>query len=368
MRKQFLCVGLLLMLSVASGCVATGGRSSSTDYRRLGMLIEPLDAQAVNYTINWSRTLSIARSQRIAAIELFDDMLVIVERPGCMVAAVSASNGDVLWEVKVATRERLFGAIRQGDKILVNSETRLFILNARTGQTIKTLDLPEVVGASGVLVDEHIIFGAMSGRVFAMNINSGVTRWAYKLIGRIMTPPVVAGFEVFVADANGVYAMLSAQDGELLWRGKTFGPITAAPATDRLSLFIACEDQSFYGLIRATGQEKCKLPLDRPLTLPPRVLGLTVYLPVPQGGMMAINSIKGDVKWHIDQEVQPIIEQDDRLLCAAERSLLWVDSQTGSVIASAPTQRLKTVIAGPDGSLLLISPRGRMLRLNPREL
>ena len=362
MRSTLSCRFVLTLSVLAScGCAGFGLSRGPTD-----LLIEPDAAYRLDYVISWSKNLQVPNRREITSVELLDDMLVLVEQPGNYVTALSVSNGSLLWKKVIGTaRQHLFRPVRLGDRIFINSETELVTLKADTGDIRFIAQLDQVVASGPTLINDVAVFGGINGVVFGHDVNASRARWSYQLSARITTPPVAIGLNAFAADTAGAYAMLLAANGKLLWPGRTFGPVTVAPAVDRVGIYVACEDLAMYALNRTTGKDLWQYRATQPLTAAPTSIGLTLYQPLPGSGLVAIDSVDGRERWQLDVSAQPVSVHDDRLLLATATSLLRVDVETGSLIDEAPTLPIRTVLNGPDDSVILVSARGRLLRLNP---
>jgi len=213
------------------------------------LLINPLGARKLGYHYQWSTDLAIPPGSRLNQAEVLDDLLVVIESPSNMVSAISLQDGTVRWVRSVASSlDRVYGALRSGDRVLVNSETRLYSLAAETGTIVDSRDLKTSVAAPPALAGGLLIFGATDGQVFAQNLWDGFDRWTIQLSGQEATRPVLAGNGLFVADDAGSYALLAIDNGALLRDGRTFARISATPTVGDASLFVASEDATLYAL------------------------------------------------------------------------------------------------------------------------
>lgn len=359
--KRTTCRTLLcLFVAMACGCAGLG------EARRTGLLIEPQDAGRVGYNVNWSTDLQVPRSSRMSAVTVLDDLILVVQTPSNLVTAIEARNGDTRWWRIVGSKnDRVFTPVREGDRIYVNTETHIYTLSAKDGKLISGAPLEQVVTTGPALINNFAIFGGIEGMVFGHDVNLGLSRWEYQLTARVLTPPVPAGLDVLVADGNGVYAVLTALDGTLVWRGRTFGAVSVPPAADRTSVYIASEDQTLYALDRSTGKDKWVYRADQALKVPPTAMGMMVYLPLPGDGLVALDAVDGTERWRLAEAAWPVTVVDEQLLAATSGALRRVDLETGEVLVQATTHKLSTVLNGPDSSIILVSPRGRLTRLNP---
>lgn len=352
---------LVLMLLTAVGCGDWSRRQS-----RSGLLIEPDDAARIGYVVNWSTPLNVPKRSELTSVTLLDDVLFTVEAPGNLVSAISVRDGKVLWRKVIGEpTEQVYAPVRDEERVYFNNDTTMFTVGITYGDLIATAELSSVVETGPVLVNRYAIFGSASGNVFAHDLDAGYAKWSYKLSGGIVVPPVSSQNNVFVADSKGIYAALSATDGELLFRGKTFGPITAPLASTRSGVYVPSHDQTLYAVNRITGRDNWVYRTADALTLPPAALGRSVFLPIEDTGLVALDAANGEERWTTDLKAQAVHANKNNILLHYQDGLRWVDEKTGRVIEDVPTMPIQTVIALPNDALLVVSPGGRVHRLNP---
>jgi hypothetical protein len=102
------------------------------------------------------------------------------------------------------------------------------------------------------------------------------------------------------------------------------------------------------------------------LTLDPNLLGDTLYLPVPNNSTVALNRENGEVRWQLREPLKAVTQVQDtgELLLHGAQKLTLVRMDSGVVLSEARTNTLQDVVAGPDSSLLLVTPGGQLQRLN----
>lgn len=354
---------LILMLLTAMGCGDWSRRSS-----RSGLLIEPADAARLGYTVTWSSSLNVPRQNDISSATLLGDTLFTVETPGNLVTAVSVRDGEVLWRRVIGQpTENIYPPVRDEEKVYFNNDTTFFTVSLKNGGLIATSALSHVVETGPVLVGRYAIFGGANGTVFAHDIDAGYAKWSYQLTGGIVVAPVESQQNVFAVDSKGIYASLTAETGELVFRGRAFGPVTASPASTRNGLYIPSHDQSLYAINRVTGSDKWVYRTSRKLTDQPAALGQSVFLPLPGTGLVALDDGNGSERWKTDLQAQAVGISGSKVLLQYPGGLRWVDEDSGRVLADAPTMPLQTVIPVEDeGGLLVVSPGGRIHRLIPK--
>lgn len=352
---------LILMLFTAVGCGDWTRRSTS------GLLIEPADAAKLGFTVNWSTNLDVPRKRKLASATLLGDTLFTVEAPGNLVTAVSVRDGEVLWRRVIGQpTESIYPPVRDEERVYFNNDTVFFTVAVNSGDLLATSMLSHVVETGPVLIDRYAIFGGADGTIFAHDTDTGYAKWSYLMTAGIVVPPVASQQNVFAADSKGIYASLKAEDGELIFRGRTFGPITASPSSSRTGVYIASQDQSLYAINRVTGGDKWVYRTAQKLTEPPAALGQSVFLPLPGPGLVALDESDGSVKWKSDLDAQAVGISGDKVLLHYPDGLRWVTQDTGRELSDAPTMPLQFVIPLRDeGGLLVVSPGGRIHRLIP---
>ena len=373
------------LLAVCGGC---SGRQANNDSREeqtqppktyraeiveTGLLIEPLPAAALGYRVGWAVDINPLPKQQILSTRILDDLLLVVEGPQNFVTAYKLDSGAFVWKVKLGSDlETLYPPVRDGSEIYINSQSRLFTLDAKNGSVTAVAPL-QVSVATGPAYDptsKLAIFAGTNGLIFGHSVRNNFSRWGYRLASRIDNPPVITEQDVFVVDTAGNYVLLEARSGEVQWRNKTFGDVVAAPAIQGSEVLVASTDRKLYSINRTSGLDSWQyLGGDQELTAAPIPLGRMVLLPLPpDNGVVALDALEGTELWRTDINAKPVAVRDQDLLMHTEDTILLLDLAKGEVLEQQPTLPLQDVLSVPDaGGLILVSPGGRLLRLTPRE-
>ena len=361
MSKFLTSATLLAAIALLAGC-QTPAMPTGT-----GHLIEPDDALRLGYSLGPARNLGLAPGARIDHTVVLDDLLIVVVAPSNRVMAVSLRDGSIVWETTVSSPpHELFRPTRWEDKILINSETRLYALSAETGEQLRDQALEAAVNHGPGMADSLAIFGGIDGRVFAFDARTSSVRWRRDMTGVVLASPAVYRDSVFVSDTNGVGRMLDVASGDTLWRTRTFGRVVAPPAIRRIGLYIASEDQSLYAMSRLDGVDRwVPYRTEEPLRDSPVLIEDLVFITVPGQGLDVLDDSSGERLWRFGAEAQPVAMVKGRLLLNGGDDLFLVDPQNGKVFKQVPVLRLQTVIHLKGDRLVLVSPNGRLLRLDP---
>jgi len=331
------------------------------------LLIDALDANRLGYDIGWTTDLGVPQDQIIEHVQVYGDILVTIEAPSNLVSAVSIRDGSLIWSHVVGSpSDHLFAPVRHGDVLLINSDSLLFTVRVKDGKVLATTRLDTSVNNAPAVIGQHAIFGSINHRVLAINIKDGFTRWAYQLTAPVFVQPILLDNYLFAADGNGIYAMFTADTGQLLWKSKTFDRISAPPVMDGQSVFVASEDGSLYALQRATGRDRWIFRTTEILTDSPRIIGSAVYLLVPNQGLIAIDIRTGSTRWQTSSNPRPLALMNDALVAHFTTNMVLLEPESGQTLFEAPVVPLQTVLVTPDQQLILVTMHGRMLLLRPR--
>jgi outer membrane protein assembly factor BamB len=111
-----------------------------------------------------------------------------------------------------------------------------------------------------VAVDDTVYFGATDGRLFAVDVESGDVRWAYRTGGRINSSPSLFGNRVCISTYAGSIFCLDRRDGSKLWSQYfkrdyfRYESFYASPSTDGRRIFCVARSGKVYALDARTGE------------------------------------------------------------------------------------------------------------------
>ncbi|MEM1354543.1 MAG: PQQ-binding-like beta-propeller repeat protein [Planctomycetota bacterium] len=337
-----------------------------------GLLIEPLPAAALGYRVGWAVSINPLPGQQILSTKILGDMVIVVEGPQNFVTAYKLDSGAFAWKIKLGSDlETFYPPVRDLDEVYINSQSRIFTLNAKDGKVTAVAPLQVSVNNGPVYdpISRLAIFAGSNGLVFGHSVRNNFSRWGYRLANRIDNPPVITEQDVFVVDTAGNYALLESRSGELQWRNKTFGDVVAAPAIQGSEVLVASTDRKLYSINRTSGLDSWQyLGGDQELTQAPIPLGRLVLLPLPpDNGVVALDALEGNELWRTQINANPVAVRDQDLLMHTDDSILLLDLGEGKVLEEQSTLPLQDVLSTPDEGLILVNPSGRLLHLKPRD-
>ncbi len=168
--------------------------------------------------------------------------------------ALNIKNGHVMWTYKSDQGLRTAPAYSNG-LVLVGEYNGLFsMLDAKTGKRINgggaggAVNTPTVNGG-------NVYFSAWDGSVHAVQIKDVIPLWDAKVGEPITTAPVVADGMLVVGTASGKIIALNQESGAKLWEHDSQGgQITARPVVSANRVFAGTGDEKVIMLDPATGK------------------------------------------------------------------------------------------------------------------
>lgn len=329
--------------------------------------VSPAQAEILGYDIGWSTDVSGYTGSEVTYADVLGDVVVTIEEPDNIVTAVDAKTGKFLWKASAGKPgEKVYGPYRHEDRILVNTDRKMWAYDRDSGKILDVFRLRSIVDHDPALLGAMAFFGGADGRAFAINVTTGQKPWEYQMTAAFDARPLVVGDNVFVADGAGVYAMLDGYTGNVLFRGRAFGPVVADPTADTVRVYVPSRDQALYALDRNTGRDRwTPYRTTMPLTYSALPDNRHVFLPLPGKGLVALESATGNVAWQNEVPSQPVGIVREKLLAKSPGSLALMEVDTGRLLATAKTDTLAAVRITDDQRLYLVGRDGKIVQLNP---
>ncbi|CAG0977408.1 hypothetical protein PHYC_01578 [Phycisphaerales bacterium] len=374
----------LLLLAAAAGVCVTGcaatkskARTSAQPQRtsEVGASRFPVvheDWANLGYRLDWvgfpfpNATLK----SRVVAMSVFADC-VAVQEGGSTITLMESTTGQNRWSDELTgPLTKWVGIVREpGDagRLLVCSESELFMLSLGTGNLVGREPFARVVNTAPMLVGTHAINGTSTGVVQAHMIGRGLPAWAFSSKGSIDQPLLeVGGFIAAVSQGGDVLFLTGS--GNLVGRARIFGGLDAPPATDGQNLFIAGRDQSVWAFDSA-GATLWRYRTPNPLNQAPVFHNGTLYVDLGQEGLSAFDPATGTVKWsNKDVHGSIVAVRSGRLLVRDAAGMSVVDPARGDRMerVELPGVTRITTDKFEDGNVYCVSDEAVVAKFMPR--
>ena len=216
------------LMMVCGAWLMSGGCASPPE-----SLVTP-EVSDLGYAPVWATDLGLSSRQRVHHATVLGDLLMLTETPTPRLTAVELDTGEIRWRRKLG--DGVFPlsmpVLRDEDIIVVQDASRVAILDANDAELQAYQNLQNTLSSDPVLAGNELIYGSLNGVATAHDLELGFPKWRYALPYEIVARPAIRENRVVVVDEGGTYAMLNAEDGMLIWRGRAFEGITATPRYD----------------------------------------------------------------------------------------------------------------------------------------
>lgn len=279
---------LVIVIGLLGGCgfFKTGSKSDKEDVVKLSL---DYDAE-VKLSVQWSRKIGkglgkkyVKNTPAIAA-----DRIFVADAYG-LVVALNRFNGDRIWDAQIGKPDR----------------RRLLDLTDRS-------DASFVAGGVGV-GRGLVLVGTVRGHLVALSITDGTEVWRQLLSGEVLAPATVASEVIIVQTGDGKMSALEVEDGATRWTFVTQPPAlllrgTASPALSPPYVISGFANGSVAAVEIASGlpvwEQRVTLPegttdIDRMVDVDgrPIIIERFVYAASHQGKVRAMNRESGDIIW-----------------------------------------------------------------------
>jgi len=357
---------VLLALGLAMLASTTGCAAARRDVRATG---EPDSYAKLGYRLAWGGFPLMERGGRVARVAAMDDIF-LVQTKGGAVTAIETDTGRTRWATPLGGATTNFvGLGRAGDRILVASDTDLYIFNAVTGGQEDRHEFAVIASTPPAVVGDFAVFGSVTGQAFGHDLVTGFKSWGYTLHGSVRAAPVATNDVVFVASEGGDVIVLDPASGSSVGRDRIFGGTASNPVAGSGAFFLASLDQAMYAFSAADGRMLWRRLSEQPIRSQPSLVDGVVYVDIPGEGLVAINSTTGSDLWTSpDASGRVVGKRAGRLIVWTGAGALLVNTRTGAVEDRAPLPALHDLIMSPnvDGDLYAVAAQGVVTKYAPR--
>jgi len=361
--NRTLCLLVLAGLSLAAvGC--------GPDAREPRLLADLPAVQALNYRIQWQTDLALTEDKPVRKATVVGDYL-IVEETGNVFSCLRAADGEVVWRQRIGgDLERFHRPVADDGTIYLCSETRAFVIRADIGEVNAVYELRYNAATRPLLIQNHLVFGSPTGRVFTHSARDGLLRWEYEMGAAVVVDPIPVNGLVLVADSRGSVAMLNPDGGRIVWRAikPPWEPISGQPVAAGGVAFVASEDGKLYAFERTSGTLFWQHITQYPLTTGPVVIGERLFQHTREG-LLCLDALTGEELWRQPEAAgRPVMQMDGRLLLEDRGQLRLLAVEDGAMVGAVDLPRADDIrVEGlRSGDLYLINQDGRIMKLSPR--
>jgi outer membrane protein assembly factor BamB len=293
--------------------------------------------------IEWKRKIG---SLNASSPAYSDGRLFAVNlEPHQAVALEPRKHGSkVLWRHQLPGRSESSPLVHAGKVIFGCESGDIFALDEETGKTKWTVHTGGPVKGA-LAFDDGLVFAAnYAGEIHAIDAGSGNVKWTahtqgggFLRGGGVYSTPAVAWGRVYLGGLDGrVYSFVE-KTGELAWSQSTGAEVYPSPAVADTrhsppTVYVGSQDKRFYALDARTGEVRWDRSVGGPVLGSSSVVGETVYVSVigPNIGTFGYSVKKGKKVWENDQgEYNPVISDGQRIYLTGASTIRAFEPKPG---------------------------------------
>jgi len=358
------------------GCTSSSSSSSSqTNASGNGTVaaqewsVDHANWSELGFEWQWTGFPPVQPGATIDHATAFEDVLVFMGS-GSTLSVLETNTGKVRWSRQIDRPSTRFQeSVRRGETLFTASDTELWELNLRNGNTIDRDSLGTLVNTSPLIVDNLAIFGTLSGELFAWQMNNDFKLWSYRFDGPIHVPAISVNTEFIAAiSEKGDIRTLETINAHSGISVRIAGGSEADLLTDEIGLYIASKDQSIYAFDIEDGFRFWRKRSSAPITVQHTLHEGVIYATTDDNGISAIDSATGENIWNNDSVGGWAITVVDgnELIVWSGFELLAIDKDRGDIITRMPLRDIAGIRTDSinDGDLYVITLEGTVAKFS----
>lgn len=345
-RRTFACLTPLL-IAVAVGLTACGGGSTIEQPKPLTQLPNPAFRMQVLWHANGGNGAGKYESGFEPAVA---NGRVYVANSDGEVVALNLANGHRVW--RVDTHEQLISGPSVADNTLLvgTRNGQVIALSADNGSTDWSADLSSEVIAAPAGASNVVVARTVDGHVAALDMTNGERLWTIEgnvpnLTMRGTASPVIQGNTVYVGMDSGKVQALNLQTGEQRWQQTVALPqgrseldrivdVDSNPLIDGNSIYAISAGDALVNMNKNGGQIRWKHKIASENNL--AVDNSHIYATNMDGVVWGLSQANGSPVWNQDalkyrKVSAPAVVDGHVLVGDFEGYLHWLSPRNGSI-------------------------------------
>lgn len=225
---------------------------------------------------------------------------------GGYVVALDARTGEEIWQQPTTAHPHSSVAVDVERALVFVGDNRgiVYAFRALDGAPVWRRQLPDERGKADVKTTPMVlrerglvVVGAWSGRLSALDEQTGRVVWEHDAGGRLMASPAYlpATGAIFVASPSGVVSAVDAGTGALRWSFRAGGHVYSSPAVsgDGRAVVFGASDGAVYAVGAGDGSLLWRVDVGGVVSGSPSLVGDRIYVTSKKGGLFALVTTDG---------------------------------------------------------------------------
>lgn len=222
-----------------------------------------------------------------------------LNRSGTADSSIIQPQGKLKWSFQTGAEIGGSPALANGMVYFGSADSKLYALDAITGEKRWEFQTGSFVLSSPAVVDETVYFGSNDGTFYALDAVTGHKIWTYQTRYAIRSSPTVAnGMVYFGGDDSNLYA-LDSKTGNLLWKFNAKNYIEASPVVSSGIIYFGSNDGFCYAINASDGRFRLSFKMYQAVLSPPATCDGIAYL-TNKGSLFAIDGSARNWPWEHD--------------------------------------------------------------------
>jgi outer membrane protein assembly factor BamB len=220
---------------------------------------------------------------------------------GGYVVALDARTGRELWQRRTLAHPHSSVAVdvQKGMLFVGDNQGVLYAFEARSGRELWRREIDRADGKTDIKTTPTVIpelglvvFGSWSGKIHALDEDTGKTVWEHNTGGRIMgsTAYLPSTRTLFVGSPGGELHAIDAADGSTRWTLQVGARIMSSPAVsgDGRAVVFGAGNGNLYAVSADTGAQLWTIHIGGQVSGSPALVKDHIYVTTRKGGLWAL--------------------------------------------------------------------------------
>ena len=213
-----------------------------------------------------------------------------------------------------------------------------------------------------VIADGVIYIGDLDGRIYAIDLQSGKSKWTYETNSGFLAAPAVADGRLYIGDYDGRFYCLDCREGKKLWEYESQAEIDSGANFFGENVLFGSQDATLYCLNAKSGGLVWKHEIDDQIRCTPTIVEGRCFVAGCDGKLHIIDLHKGSEEASVDIQAPTGVTpaalgsrvffgtEGSTFFCVdwkkAEIAWTFSDEDSGQAFRSSPAVTKQVVVVG----------------------